>query len=86
MTFEGGGGGFFLPETSGDRMFFADIQSHCVAGISLQEFLFARNQSAEYCFLKHPYPPPFKSQMAGPQQTTSAAFETQFLCSFDRHR
>ena len=61
-----GGGEFFLPETSGDRMFFADIQSHCVAGISLQEFFFARNQSAEYCFLKHPYPPPFKSEMAGP--------------------
>ena len=34
----GGGGEFFLPETSGDRMFFADIQSHCVAGISLQKF------------------------------------------------
>ena len=65
LTFEGGGG-FFLPETSGDRMFFADIQSHCVAGISLQEFFFARNQSAEYCFLKHLSPPPFKSQMAGP--------------------
>ena len=37
LTFEGGGG-IFLPETSGDRMFFADIQSHCVAGISLQKF------------------------------------------------
>ena len=61
-----GGGGFVLPETSGDRKFFADIQSHCVAGISLQEFFLVEIQSAEYCFLKHLSPPPFKSQMAGP--------------------
>ena len=52
LTFEGGGG-FFLPDTSGDRMFFADMQSHCVADIFFARVFFARNQSAEYCFLKH---------------------------------
>ena len=28
----------FFPQTSGDRMFFPDIQSYCMAGISLKDF------------------------------------------------
>ena len=38
-------------------VFYPDIQSHCLTGISLQCF-FGRNQSAGYFFLKSHIPPP----------------------------
>ena len=65
LTFEGGGGGFFLPETSGDRMFFADIQSHCVAGISLQEFFLLEISLQNIVFL-NTFPPSLQKSNGWP--------------------
>ena len=78
LTFEGGGGGFFLPDTSGDRMFFADMQSHCVADIFFARVFFARNQSAEYCFLKHPFPLPSKVKWLAPNRPLQQLLKLSF--------
>ena len=77
LTFEGGGG-FFLPDTSGDRMFFADMQSHCVADIFFARVFFARNQSAEYCFLKHPFPLPSKVKWLAPNRPLQQLLKLSF--------
>ena len=53
----------FSPRTSGDRIFCPEIQSYCMAGISLQDFSCAQNQTSG-CFLPeitHPPPLPQKS-------------------------
>ena len=42
----------FFPRTSVDRIFCPDIQSYCMAGISLQNFSCAQNQTSG-CF-NHP--------------------------------
>ena len=46
----------FFPRTSGDRIFCPDIQSYCMAGISLQDFSCAQNQTSRCFFLKSPIP------------------------------
>ena len=41
---------YFFSHTSGDGIYFPDIQSYCIEGNSLQYFFFDRNQSAGYFF------------------------------------
>ena len=65
LTFEGGGGDFFCPKPLVTECFSLTYKA-IVWLVFLCKSFFARNQSAEYCFLKHLSPPPFKSQMAGP--------------------
>ena len=48
----------FSPQTSSDRMFFPDIQSYWMAGISLQDFFVLKIRLQDIFFLKSPIPPP----------------------------
>ena len=49
----------FFPQTSGDRMFFPDIQSYCIYCRYFLAIIFcAQNQTSGYFFLKSPIPPP----------------------------
>ena len=79
LTFEGeGGGGFFLPEISGDRMFFADIQSHCVAGISLQEFFLLEISLQNIVFLNTFPSLPSKVKWLAPNRTLQQLLKLSF--------
>ena len=79
LTFEGGGGGgIFLPEASGDRMFFADIQSHCVAGISLQEFFLLEISLQNIVFLNTHTPFPSKVNWLAPNRTLQQLLKLSF--------
>ena len=55
-----------------------------MAGTSLQDLFFARNQSAGYFFLKHPYRPPTPSKVkwSAPNRPLQQLLKLSFLCSF----
>ena len=58
----------FSPQSSGNRMFFPDIQSYCMAGISLQDFFVLKIRLQDIFFWNHLIPPPpplLKSQIVG---------------------
>ena len=55
---------FFFPETSGDGIFFPDIQSFFMEGISLQDVFSFEICTITFFFLKSPILP-LKSQMVG---------------------
>ena len=48
----------FSPQSSGNRMFFPDIQSYCMAGISLQDFFVLKIRLQDIFFWNHLIPPP----------------------------
>ena len=67
-----------MPETSGDRMFFADIQSHCVAGISLQEFFLLEISLQNIVFLNTFPPLPSKVKWLAPNRTLQQLLKLSF--------
>ena len=78
LTFEEGGGGNFLPETPGGRRVFADIQSHCVAGISLQEFFLLEISLQNIVFLNTFPPLPSKVKWLAPNRTLQQLLKLSF--------
>ena len=63
----------------------APKQSHCMAGISLQGFFCARNQSAGYFFSEILLPPPSSPQKVKWLASKVGSFENEASCLSTKH-